>query len=282
VKVRKEKIANLLREIRGNTMTVDLDIDVQGVYLEGYVDLIEFAYGEGFLSAGGSDTMNLLFEDIDLNGKKILDIGCGIGGVDFYLASNYDCEITAIDVEPYVIERAELDKDKQENLKGSVNFHLCQDVSTLNPGSYDIVFSKEVFLHIKDKESLFNSISTLLKPGGKLRIIDWALPTLGYTQELSDYLEFDHVSAFLISTASYIKALEESGFVDITSNNITPKVIEHTDNILAMLRQDKTSIDKYGESYVREEYIPSWQMMRDVMENDQLEVLLIKAEKSSE
>jgi phosphoethanolamine N-methyltransferase len=253
-------------------------VNFQDVYVDDYVELIEFAYGDGYLSAGGPEFTREMFEGVDLHKKKILSIGCGLGGVELDLASQVECEVVGIDVAPYVIEVAEDNKAKYEDLLGDVQFYLGDLDSLeyrLESASFDVIYSKEVFLHIEDKVTLFNKVFNLLKPGGKLLVVDWMLPPNGYTKRLEDYLEFDNITAFLITTDAYGKALTREGFDGISSENITTKIVAHTDGIIDVLNQDEAVGDKYGD-----DYIPSWQMMRDVMAEGNLEVALIKAAKA--
>ena len=48
-----------------------------------------------------------MLEGIDLTGKKVLDLGSGLGGIDFYLAQKYAVEIVGVDVEPFIVDKAE-------------------------------------------------------------------------------------------------------------------------------------------------------------------------------
>ncbi|XP_058107889.1 phosphoethanolamine N-methyltransferase 1-like isoform X4 [Magnolia sinica] len=53
----------------------------------------ERVFGEGFVSTGGIDTTKEFVAKLELKpGHKVLDVGCGIGGGDFYMAENFDAE----------------------------------------------------------------------------------------------------------------------------------------------------------------------------------------------
>jgi hypothetical protein len=56
-------------------------------YAKDFTDALQFMWGEGFLSPGGPEEVAELVADIDLSGRRILDIGSGLGRVDVLLAN---------------------------------------------------------------------------------------------------------------------------------------------------------------------------------------------------
>ncbi len=82
-----------------------------------------------------------LVGDIDLDGRKILDVGCGTGNLLEYISSEYKkYEYTGVDVLPHMIERA-----SQKKLNGKF---ICMDVFKDNPyenKSFDVIFSSGIF-----------------------------------------------------------------------------------------------------------------------------------------
>ena len=46
-------------------------------YDDSHINFLETLWGEGFLSPGGSNEVELIIGEVDLNHKKILDFGCG-------------------------------------------------------------------------------------------------------------------------------------------------------------------------------------------------------------
>jgi hypothetical protein len=55
-------------------------------YAKDFTDALQFMWGEGFLSPGGPEEVAEMVAGIDLGGRRILDIGSGLGGVDILLA----------------------------------------------------------------------------------------------------------------------------------------------------------------------------------------------------
>jgi phosphoethanolamine N-methyltransferase len=69
--------------------------------------MLELVWGEGWLSPGGQQEVATAINDIDFHGETVLDIGCGVGEVDFLLIENHDAlHVTGIDVEDAVLVTA--------------------------------------------------------------------------------------------------------------------------------------------------------------------------------
>ena len=82
-------------------------------YDESLAALLEAVWGEGFMSPGGTDEVDRYLDGIDLGGLEVLDIGCGLGGVDIHIVKRHAAaKVTGIDVEEDLIERCQLLADK--------------------------------------------------------------------------------------------------------------------------------------------------------------------------
>lgn len=95
---------------------------------------------------------------------KVLDIGCGVGTIDFYLAKK--CRlITGVDYSCKAIKMAELNAQKLgilENLK----FYQRKFPEQGIWGKYDMVLCLEVLEHIKDDQLAVEKIKKLLCKNG--------------------------------------------------------------------------------------------------------------------
>ncbi|PIP90815.1 MAG: hypothetical protein COW01_12415 [Bdellovibrionales bacterium CG12_big_fil_rev_8_21_14_0_65_38_15] len=106
------------------------------------------------------------------NGEKIIDIGCGTGAVSAeILKKNLQVDLTAIDISEIRIQQA-------KNLlptyyKDMIKFQ-CLDLmdDTLPENSFDVVISRFVLHHLEEPLQMLISMKRVLKPGGRLIIID--------------------------------------------------------------------------------------------------------------
>jgi SAM-dependent methyltransferase len=99
-----------------------------------------------------------------LTGKKLLDIGAGLGESSVYFALQ-GARVTTVDISPVMVETAlRLGKRYGVELEGIVS--TAEDLNV--PGeSYDIVYVANTIHHVDDRAALFEQIRRALKPGGK-------------------------------------------------------------------------------------------------------------------
>lgn len=249
-------------------------------YDENFVAILETMWGEGFLSSGGTEAVKNIFAGIELNNKKILDIGCGIGGPDIFLVKNYSVEIVGVDIEKRLIARA------KENLqKAGVMERLEFQVIKPNempfaPESFDVVYAKESLLHVDKKLEFFEKIWQVLKPGGVLCITDWMHSSPNYSADMRRFMIIDGLTYYFVTPNEYMDQLKKAGFVNITMTDITAQKAKEARDDCQKLRgeyADKVQ-KKFGEQYLKS-CLNSWELELKVFENREVLAGLIRAYK---
>lgn len=98
-----------------------------------------------------------------LQGKKLLDIGAGLGESSVYFALK-GARVTTVDVSPGMVDTAiALGKKNGVQLEGVVAG--AEDLAVLD-GSYDIVYIANTIHHVHDRALLFERMSRALRSGG--------------------------------------------------------------------------------------------------------------------
>ncbi|GJL82959.1 MAG: hypothetical protein DHS20C01_25930 [marine bacterium B5-7] len=190
-------------------------------YSTDLINFLEVVWGEGYLSPGGSEEVARIIGEFLLNGKRVLDIGCGSGGIAMELVERYGAgEVVGVDIERGVLARA----------AERVNKHGLEDRITLqqvesgplpyDDESFDVAFSKDSMIHIPEKELLFADVYRILKPGGWFIASDWLI---GHDDEPSDemkhYIALEGLSFGMASPNRYGAALQAAGFDEISLTN---------------------------------------------------------------
>ena len=194
-----------------------MSITDEGHYGPKQLNLLKTVWGEGFLSPGGTDEIDEVMKGIDASGKTVLDIGCGCGGAAIHLIKNHGAKsVLGIDTESLVIQRAEELTEKYD-LSSLAHFRCVKPGPLDVPDeSVDLVFSKEVFLHISDKDDLLKDIYRVLKPGGLVAASDWMrIDDNPPSMQMQEYIAAEGLDMYMCSLKRYEQALKNAGFIDI-------------------------------------------------------------------
>ena len=129
--------------------------------------------------------------------KKILDLGAGLGEFTFMIAESLpESQVTSLEIDP---ERTKLLKDvvTTQQLK---NVTVFEDKIEALPeaGTYDFIFSVDVFEHILKEEMPFDECYKKLKPGGYLlvkipNVTQLTICPDGWFKEHNEWLEDEHI-----------------------------------------------------------------------------------------
>ena len=141
------------------------------------VEGMQALYGKGFLSPGGADEMTVLLDGVALAGRRVLDVGCGLGGAAVMLAGTFGARhVTSVDVAGELVERAEK-TIVDAGLAGKITTrHVTAGPLPFDDASFDAVFAKDVVCHVADKHAMFSEMARVLGPGGQVICADFTVP----------------------------------------------------------------------------------------------------------
>lgn len=187
------------------------------------IRFLEALWGEGYLSPGGPDEVDRVLAGLSLADRVVLDIGCGAGGITLHLAEKHGAaEVTGFDVEEPVIAAARR-RSAEKGLADRVRFVQAPPGRLPFPDAcFDVVFSKDALLHVRDKDALFADIFRVLKAGGVFAASDWLIAHDGEpSPEMKAYVAAEGLSFNQASPQRYRQAMESAGFehVVITDRN---------------------------------------------------------------
>jgi 2-polyprenyl-6-hydroxyphenyl methylase/3-demethylubiquinone-9 3-methyltransferase len=99
-----------------------------------------------------------------LNGKKVIDVGCG-GGILAESLANQGAQVTGIDLAEKSLQVARL-----HGLESGVTVNYqaisAEEMAAKEAGQYDIVTCMEMLEHVPDPGAIIQACATLVKPGG--------------------------------------------------------------------------------------------------------------------
>jgi trans-aconitate methyltransferase len=127
----------------------------------------EKLWSQYFALGPGRAIIHKHLSESDLEPRRILDIGCGVGQLAFELANNWpEAEVVAADYSPGMIERARRDYSAPNltHLHGSL-----EDLSERGP--FDLIVSTHSFPYFPDKRLAAQRIYDLLDDHGRVLIV---------------------------------------------------------------------------------------------------------------
>jgi phosphoethanolamine N-methyltransferase len=199
--------------------------DNNGQYSRTGILRYEQIFGQGYISTGGHTTTENLCARLGAAlrpGARVLDVGSGIGGAAFHLAGAYGARVTGIDLAEEMVAIAR-ERAARLGISESVTFLLGDVLETPFAEPFDVVWSRDAFMHIPDKPRLFARLHGLLAPGGRLVITDYARGKTPGSPEFERYIEKTGYS--VIEPGPYGELLRAAGFSDVVVDDATAQFI---------------------------------------------------------
>lgn len=207
-------------------------------YSNASITRYEKIFGQGYVSTGGQKTTTEFVAKLDLQpGQRVLDVGCGIGGGDFYMANTFGVSVLGIDLSTNMVFRA-MEQFPQsfkppppsatEAMAPDVAFEICDATSKhFAEDSFDVIYSRDTILHIEGKAALFAQFLSWLKPGGKLLISDYCCGEPDKkppSQSFTSYVKRRGYS--LLSPSQYGELLTSVGFTEVVAEDRTSQFVD--------------------------------------------------------
>lgn len=240
------------------------------LYSAKLIRMLEIIWGEGYLSPGGPDEVKLVLDELPLDGKAVLDIGSGAGGIDIQLVEQHGAGyVTGIDVEDTVIATARA-KVAAKGLGHRIGFTKVEPGPLpFPPQTFDIVFSKDSIVHIPDKHALAREAFRVLKPGGWFAASDWLIGHDGApSPEMQAYIKAEGLDFGMASPRRYAEALTSAGFEDVRVTSRNGWYREQAKREIAAMTGPlyHKAADEVGRDFV-DHNIAIWQRMLAVLES---------------
>ena len=183
-------------------------------------------------------------------GQKVLEVGCGWGGMAFEIAKQKKCEVTGISLSKNQIKYCR-EKAKELCLDNQVKFELI-DYREVK-GHYDRIYSVGMFEHVGKKyyNTFFKSMNNLLKDDGL-----FLLHTIGVVDNPTPPNKFINKYIFpggvCPSFSQIIKPIEKTGLIVSDAETL----IRHYDKTLESWLQrflDKKNVvkDLFDDKFVK-------------------------------
>lgn len=164
---------------------------------------------------GGDRARRKLLDQVVIQGsQRILDIGCGTGSLVVLIKRLHpDAEVVGLDPDPKALVRG-----GRKARQAAVSARFDEGFSDQLPypdSSFHQVFSSFMFHHLERtaKEKTLREVARVLRPGGRLHLLDFEGPEPNGAGRLSRLL---HSSHYLEDNSEnqILQLMRQAGFVD--------------------------------------------------------------------
>jgi ubiquinone/menaquinone biosynthesis C-methylase UbiE len=183
-----------------------------------------------------------------IDGKRILDIGCGHGGKSIYYALNGAVSVDGIDINADKIGVAvKFAKKKQVQ---NISFQVG-DASSMQyeSQSFDMILFNDSFEHLSNPEKVILECQRVLKPGGVINIIfppfnsPWGAHLFAYIR--IPWAQFVFAEKTLLQSWKEYEKLSNVGTVTYSKDRI--RSIAKMETIAELMHLNKMSIRQFEE-----------------------------------
>jgi len=188
-------------------------------YTRDSIKKYESIFGRNFISTGGLESTREITALMGLKpGLKVLDVGSGLGGSAFHMAQEYGVQVHGLDLSHNMLAMAH-ERLAEARLERLVSFEYGDILEANIDAQYDVVYSRDAFLHIKDKDRLFRTLKRALKPGGLLFFTDYCW---GEGRHTAEFLAYVAQRGYTLHTVKeYGQLIEAAGFKDVQAMDKT-------------------------------------------------------------
>ncbi len=203
------------------------------------------------LEEAQQNKINHIIKKLDIQkGNKILEVGCGWGGMAFEIAKQKGCEVTGISLSKNQIKYCR-EKAEQLGLDNQVRFELI-DYREIK-GKFDRIYSVGMFEHVGKKfyKTFFKSINKLLKDDGT-----FLLHTIGSVDAPAAPNKFINKYIFpggvIPSFSDIINPIQKTGLIVADSETLIRHYDKTLESWLSRFIEQKSIIrDLFDEKFVK-------------------------------
>ena len=162
---------------------------------------------------------------------RVLDIGSGYGGAARFLAREYGCHVSALNLSD-VENKAARRLNKEQGLDQQIEVVDGRFPEIRHPDAlFDAVWSQDALLHSGDRAQVVKEVARVLKPGGQFLFTDPMQADDCPEGVLRPILDRIHLES-LGSVGFYCEAAKQVGLEKVAFDDLTPHLVTHYARVL--------------------------------------------------
>ena len=179
------------------------------------VAMLELIWGEGYMAPGGPGNVARLLQGLEPRGKRILDVGCGIGGPAFEMVETHGARVVGIDIEAPLIDRAHRSA-AAKSLQDRCEFLVVEPGQLpFEDQTFDIVLSSGAITQTSGTTELIADCFRVLRPGGALTCYEWMRTEHPYSDDMMNWFRLEGLTYVLETLDTFGQMFRDAGFDDV-------------------------------------------------------------------
>jgi len=181
---------------------------------------------------------------------RIIDIGAGYGGAARWLASQYGCHVTCLN-----LSEAQNERNRAMTVEQGLSQVIdvvdgsFEDIPTAD-GLFDLAWSQDAILHSGHRERVLDEVDRVLKPGGEFIFTDPMQADdcpAGVLQPVLERIHLDSLGSF----AFYRQQAQRLGWEEVSVTGLTPQLVKHYTRVRQVLATRRDALaGKVSDDYM--------------------------------
>jgi phosphoethanolamine N-methyltransferase len=240
-------------------------------YHRNMVRMLELIWGEGYMAPGGPGNVARLLEGTNPAAKRILDIGCGIGGPAREMVTTHGANVVGIDLEAPLVARANADSATAGLTDRCAFMQVDPGPLPFDDESFDIVTSAGAVTQTDDKTSMFAEVFRVLRPCGHFRCYEWTDSGREYSEDMRYWFELEGLTYALVTQEYLGELLRSAGFESVETIDASDWYTAEARREYELIRGDlfETLVEQLGEEDANH-FVEDWRMLANVCESREL------------
>ena len=233
-------------------------------YITDWVPITDLLWGRGIITPGGEGNIARIVKGMDLQDKRILDFGSGVGGGSITLARNYGANVMGFEIDALYVEFSR-ELAFEEGYTEQVGFRQTEPGPLpIENDSFDFFYTSGVVCHVEDKKSVFAEAFRILKPGGWVLGFDWFV--LQQNLVINKWMQVAGFHLYPARLEGHIESLYDIGFEEVSGEDSTDWYIREANDELERLQGplfDRAAALTSPE--IRDHFLDEWQCMNSAL-----------------
>ena len=158
--------------------------------------------------------------------SKILDVGCGAGLTDRYMAQKYGVNVVGIDIRPHMI-RCARQYAKDAHLTSQVRFEVADaQVLPFDDNSFDIVMCESVLAFVPDQPKALQEWVRVAKPGGYIGFTEAVWITLPPAKARAGMDQYTSGGSGVQASEKWEALIQQAGLHDVVCRKYAVNMLE--------------------------------------------------------